>query len=75
MTRGLDLDVPLKPSGVEWLGDVPEHWEVARLAEIPPHCVNGFPFDSELFDPSNGIPLVRNQVTCSKSKTGGEVVW
>ena len=31
VTRGLDPDVPLKPSGVEWLGDVPEHWEVRRL--------------------------------------------
>jgi type I restriction enzyme S subunit len=28
VTRGLDPDVQLKPSGVEWLGDVPEHWEV-----------------------------------------------
>jgi len=28
VTRGLDPDVRLKPSGVEWLGDVPEHWEV-----------------------------------------------
>ena len=26
--RGLDPNVRLKPSGVEWLGDVPEHWEV-----------------------------------------------
>ena len=31
VTRGLDPDVRLKPSGVEWLGDVPEHWKVARL--------------------------------------------
>ena len=31
VTRGLDLDVPLKPSGVEWLGDVPEHWEIRKL--------------------------------------------
>ncbi len=31
VTRGLDPDVRLKPSGVEWLGDVPEHWEVVRL--------------------------------------------
>lgn len=30
-TRGLDADVHLKPSGVEWLGDVPDHWEVAPL--------------------------------------------
>ena len=31
VTRGLDPNVPLKPSGVEWLGDVPAHWEVRRL--------------------------------------------
>ena len=29
--RGLDPDVPLKPSGVAWLGDVPAQWEVRRL--------------------------------------------
>ena len=31
VTRGLDPDVPLKPSGVDWLGDVPAHWEVRRV--------------------------------------------
>jgi type I restriction enzyme S subunit len=31
VTRGLDPHVRLKPSGVEWLGDVPEHWEVVAL--------------------------------------------
>ena len=31
VTRGLDPDVPLKHSGVEWLGEVPEHWETERL--------------------------------------------
>ena len=31
VTRGLDPDVEMRPSGVEWLGDVPEHWEVKRL--------------------------------------------
>ena len=30
VTRGLDPDVPLRPSGVEWVGDVPTHWEVRR---------------------------------------------
>ena len=33
VTRGLDPDVRLKPSGVEWLGDVPEHWEIARFGQ------------------------------------------
>ena len=31
VTRGLDPNVRMKPSGVEWLGDVPEHWERRRL--------------------------------------------
>ena len=31
VTRGLDPNVRLKPSGVEWLGGVPEHWEVSRV--------------------------------------------
>ena len=33
VTRGLDPNVPLKPSGVEWLGGVPEHWEVCKLRQ------------------------------------------
>ena len=33
VTRGLDPSVRLKPSGVEWLGDVPEHWEVREAYE------------------------------------------
>jgi restriction endonuclease S subunit len=31
VTKGLNPDVPMKDSGVEWLGEVPEHWEVKRL--------------------------------------------
>lgn len=31
VTRGLDPNVRLKPSGVAWLGDVPEHWNVVAL--------------------------------------------
>ena len=34
VTRGLDPNVPLKPSGVDWLGDVPEHWEVRRSKRL-----------------------------------------
>ncbi|MEK6243074.1 MAG: restriction endonuclease subunit S [Pseudomonadota bacterium] len=30
VTRGLDPFVPLKPSGIPWLGDIPRHWEVLR---------------------------------------------
>lgn len=31
VTRGLDPNAPLKPSGIDWLGDIPEHWIVKPL--------------------------------------------
>ena len=34
VTKGLDPDVPMKDSGVDWLGKIPAHWEVKRLAWI-----------------------------------------
>ncbi len=34
VTRGLNPDVPLKDSGVEWIGQVPEHWEVSSLGKM-----------------------------------------
>ncbi len=34
VTRGLDPNVRLKPSGVEWLGGVPEHWEVWQIGHF-----------------------------------------
>ena len=33
VTRGLDPNVRLKPSGIEWLGDMPEHWEVRHVKD------------------------------------------
>ena len=47
-----------KPSGVEWLGEVPSEWKVTPLKSIA-RVINGFPFDSKLFDPNEGFPLVR----------------
>jgi type I restriction enzyme S subunit len=32
VTKGLDPDVPMKDSGVEWLGEVPAHWEIPKLS-------------------------------------------
>ena len=34
VTRGFDPSVPLKPSGVPWLGDIPKHWEVRRAKYV-----------------------------------------
>ncbi len=46
VTKGLDPSVKLKPSWVEWLGDVPEHWEVKKGKYIGslqkhPKCYRG----------------------------------
>ena len=34
VTRGLDPSVPLKPSGIPWLGEIPEHWEVMAVKHV-----------------------------------------
>jgi type I restriction enzyme S subunit len=34
VTRGLDKSVPMKDSGIEWIGEVPKHWRIARLKDI-----------------------------------------
>ena len=31
VTKGLNANTPLKPSGIDWLGDIPAHWKVKRL--------------------------------------------
>ena len=40
VTRGLNPDIALKPSGVESLGDIPAHWRVSRLKFVAPICSN-----------------------------------
>ena len=50
VARGLDPNVGLKPSGVEWLGDVPEHWRVIRLKFVATDivdCLHATPTYSE----------------------------
>jgi type I restriction enzyme S subunit len=34
VTRGLDPNAKLKPSGIPWLGDIPEHWELMRAKQV-----------------------------------------
>jgi len=41
VTRGLDPSVPLKPSGIPWLGDIPQHWEVRRLKSLCQFVTSG----------------------------------
>lgn len=34
VTRGLDPSVPMKPSGIEWLGEIPEHWDITKIRNL-----------------------------------------
>jgi len=40
VTRGLDPEVPLKPSGIPWLGEIPAHWKRTRLKFEASHIVD-----------------------------------
>jgi len=41
VTRGLNPAAPVKPSGIEWLGDVPEHWEVQEVKRVSSFITSG----------------------------------
>ena len=56
VTRGLDPNVRLNPSGVGWLGDVPEHWEVRRLKTIC-SMKSGEGITAETIEESGGFPV------------------
>jgi type I restriction enzyme S subunit len=47
VTKGLDPNVPMKDSGVEWLGEVPGHWECIRLKQLVIESVAG-PYGASL---------------------------
>ena len=34
ITKGIDPNVEMKPSGIEWLGDIPQHWQVKKLKYV-----------------------------------------
>jgi type I restriction enzyme, S subunit len=55
VTKGCDRTVPMKDSGVEWLGDIPEHWNVRRL-RYTGTCQNGVSNGADYF--GSGYPFV-----------------
>ena len=55
VTKGLNPNAPMKNSGVEWIGDIPEHWEVKKLKYIA-KLKSGDTFNSDDFK-STGYPV------------------
>lgn len=55
--KGLNPDVPMKDSGVEWIGEIPEDWEVSKL-KFMGHFVNGYAFPSSSFT-TDGVRVMK----------------
>lgn len=62
VTKGLDAKVKMKPSGVEWLGDVPEHWEVWKLSHLTTRIGSGkTPTGGADVYQTEGVAFLRSQ--------------
>lgn len=51
---GLDPNPKLKPSGIDWLGDVPEHWESVRLKHVIERLYSGVSVNSDVLPAEEG---------------------
>jgi type I restriction enzyme S subunit len=66
VTRGLNTDAPMKPSGIEWLGNVPEHWEVQPIKRIVSVPITDGPHETPNFI-DEGVPFVSAEAVSSGS--------
>ncbi len=72
VTQGLDPSAPRKPSGVEWLGKVPQHWNTGRLGQLTSEIGDGLHGTPDYVDESpyhfiNGNNLVDGSVKITSS--------
>lgn len=58
VTKGLDPTVPMKDSGVEWLGEVPAHWIVSKLKFMTDQVVD-CPHETPIYDPDGDYLVIR----------------
>lgn len=79
VTRGLDPNVRLKPTGVEWLGDVPEHWDVLRsrylFREVDNRSETGAEIHLSMSQKLGLVPssMVEQRTLVSQSYVGGKL--
>jgi type I restriction enzyme S subunit len=62
VTKGIDPNVKLKDSGIEWIGEIPEHWEIGKVKYVTDKIGSGVTpkGGAEVYELS-GIPLLRSQ--------------
>ncbi len=75
VTKGLNPDVPMKDSGVEWIGAIPDFWDVVPLKTCS-DILPGYAFSSDDFDTENGTALLRGiNVTPNGVRWEDVVYW
>jgi len=67
VTRGLDPNVPMKDSGVEWLGEIPAHWELKRLKNVSTFVTSGSRGWTEFY--SDEGPFSYELATCRQGRS------
>ena len=58
VTKGLDPNVKMKASGVEWIGEVPEGWSLTRLKFVSPSLTVGIVVNPSEYIASEGLPFI-----------------
>lgn len=58
VTKGLNPDVKMKDSGVEWIGEIPEHWDIVKLGNIFSY-LGGYAYNSDLYTPESDYQVLR----------------
>lgn len=59
VTKGLNPDAPMKDSAVEWLGEVPEHWEILKISKITTKITNGYVGPTRDILLNEGVPYIQ----------------
>lgn len=89
VTKGLDPNVEMKDSGIEWIGEIPESWSINRVANV--FCErnepgeNGLPFlsvsinsgisDKELSEEETNRQFIRAEAKKNKKVYPGDIVY
>jgi type I restriction enzyme S subunit len=58
VTKGLDPNAPMKSSGIEWIGEVPKHWETTKIKYSTRRIVD-CPHETPKYDPEGKFDVIR----------------
>ena len=83
VTKGLNPGVPMKGSGVEWIGEIPDHWQLTKIKWVADTCSGGTPPSGDLSFYDGGINWVcsydlhEDAIKCTQrtlSEEGAEII-